>query len=173
MVPPKVYTLHVSICSSSAHLSVCLSVCLSMHVSCEFNFTPDCVSLHSCVVYPLATSTPRVAYITAENSYKENRPLEPAGQPGQVGLATIRESVTSGTDTDRSSTGSDLTHISTSDISSHGDEESDHENLNANMNNATEVVMPIVPLQLLTTGTKSNLKLKLHASAVKHNLLAH
>ena len=121
--------------------------------------TPNCVSPHSCVVYPLATSTPRVAYTTAENGYKENRPLETAGQPGQVGLPTIRESVTSDTavtDTDaptrRSSTGSDLTHISTTDISSHGDEESDHENLNTNMNNATEVAMPTVPLQLPTTG---------------------
>ena len=120
---------------------------------------PDRVSLHSCIVYPLATSTPRVAYTTAENGYKENRPLETTGQPGQVGLTTIRESVTSDTavtDTDaptrRSSTASDLTHISTTDISSHGDEESDHENLNTNMNNATEVAMPTVAMQLPTTG---------------------
>ena len=112
------------------------------------------------IVHPIATSTPRVAYTTAENDYKENRPIEPTGQQGQVGLAPIRDSVTSDTavtDTDaptrRSSTTSELTHISTTDISSHGDEESDHETFNTNMNNATDVAMPTVPLQLPATGT--------------------
>ena len=128
---------------------------------------------HSCVAHPVATSTPRVAFSTpstaataAENGYLEAgaHPTDStqASKPEQTGLATIRESVTSDatgistiaetdTNTRRSSTSSELTQISTTDISSHGDE-NDFENLNTNMNNAMEEVVAMPTVSLPRTG---------------------
>ena len=110
----------------------------------------------------MAFITPSAAAAPAENGYleAETHPTDSAqtSKPEHTGLATIRESVTSDatgistiaesdTYTRRSSTSSELTQISTTDISSHGDE-NDFENLNTNMNNAMEevVAMPTVPL---------------------------
>lgn len=113
---------------------------------------------------PIATSTPRVSNNTTQNGYPE--PPTPQWKAGQT--ARVRDSATSvttgvsvtTTETRPSSTSSELTQISTTDISSHADE-IDHvplgsEDLNTNMNNASEIARPKEPPKLGTAESSGS-----------------
>ena len=96
----------------------------------SFTFTAEGTYMER-LTAPIATSTPRVNS-TTQNGYADHLATQGHEEAsGKGGLTTIRESITSeGTavsvtvtaDTQRSSSSSELTHISTTDVSSHADE---------------------------------------------------